>query len=99
MSRFCLLRLLRLLSLQVDAILPANPLYCSRWQHLRVAFHSKTSKTAAIFSKPPLKCAVTDASSICEFIFVCAFHGILFFVYKGTTFSRHLQEKSRQKTK
>ena len=77
LSRFCLLRLLRLLRLPVDAILSANPLYCSRWQHLWVALNTKTGKPATVFTEPSLKCAVTYTSRICEFIFVCAFHGLL----------------------
>ena len=59
----------------VDAILSANPLHCPWWQHLRVAFHTKASKSASVLAEPSLKRAVTDTSSVCEFIFVCAFHG------------------------
>ena len=56
----------------------ANPLYCSRWKHLGARFNTKTGKSAAVLAEPTLKRAVTYTSRVCEFIFVCAFHGSFF---------------------
>ena len=67
------------MDLQVNSILLANPFHRPWRQHLRVAFHTKASKSASVFAKPSLKRAVTDTSRVCKFVFVCAFHGIFLF--------------------
>ena len=63
------------MDLQVNSILLANPFHRPWRQHLRVAFHTKASKSASVLAEPSLKRAVTDTSRVCKFVFVCAFHG------------------------
>ena len=71
----------------VDAILTANPLYGTGRQHLCGGFYSETCKVFAFAAEPAIKGCVTHPCSVCQFVFVCAFHCTLMLLvicYKGT---------------
>lgn len=63
---------------EVNPILLANPCDCPWRQHLCSRLHAKTRQSVPLPRKPAVKCGVTHSGSICQFVFVCAFHGLLF---------------------
>ena len=90
---------------EVDPVLLANPCDCPWREHLCGGLHAETCQNVAVLVHPAVKCSVTHSGSICQFVFVCAFHGLLFwlqttdnrfvrclFRYKVTKNKRIMQE-------
>ena len=66
-----------LLSPPIDTILTAYPLHCFRWKHFCIGVHSKFCERIAVVGKPTVESRVTHSRSLCQFVFVCAFHSRL----------------------
>ena len=63
---------------EVNPILLANPCDCPWREHLCGGLHSETCQSVPLPRKPAIECGVTHSGSLCQFVFVCAFHGLLF---------------------
>ena len=63
---------------EVNPVLLANPVNCSGRQKFCGGLHSETRQSVPLLWQPAIEYGVTHSGSICQFVFVCAFHGLLF---------------------
>ena len=67
------------MDLHVNAILQANPFDRPWRKHVARRFYAKARQSVSVLPEPSLKCPSAHSCGICKFVFVCAFHSILFF--------------------
>jgi hypothetical protein len=71
-----------IINLQIDSILTANPLDCSRWQHLRCGLYAIARQSPLILPHPAVESRVSHPSRSCQFALVCRFHITSYFSAK-----------------
>ena len=69
-----LVRFVRLLDSQINAILTANPLNCPWRKHSAAWLHAILRELRLILFEPAPECCPAHACCIGKFVFICTFH-------------------------